>query len=103
MIPTDYLQQIGTLALLVGTGIGASVMHSIIKNDKWTASENNVLALVYSLVLAVLDLWLKGLLHFSGIVPAFLAIYGASQAWYATVFAVTSSETKSSLPTNPNP
>lgn len=92
----DYVHQIGTIALLVLTGVGASVVHSLLKKDHWSKSLNNGLAFAYAVGVALLDLWLKGQLHVTNMVPAFLLVYGASQGWYNALFVLTKAETSSS-------
>jgi hypothetical protein len=99
-----YLHQIGEVVLLAGTGVIASVVHSFLKKDSWSKSVNNGIAMGYAAIIAALDLWLKGNLVVNNLPAAFLAVYGAAQAWYATLFLVSNTENKTSdLPVNTTP
>lgn len=98
-ISADHLHQIGQLTLLLGTGVLGSIVHSFIKRDGWSDSFNNGLALGYSFVIALLDLWLKGQIHLDGdLFQGFLVVYGAAQAWYAVIFLLTKAENSKSTP-----
>lgn len=103
VLSPDHLRQIGMLALLAGTGVVASVVQSFLKRDGWSKATNHLIALGYAFVIAVLDLWLKGKLDAINLVPAFLAVYGAAQAWYATLFVVSQSESSTTVPVTTNP
>ena len=81
------------------TGVGASIFHSVLKKDHWSKTTNNLVSLGYCVIIAGIDLALKGQFKLSEIVPTFLAVYGSAQAWYTTLFLVTAAEY--SAPTTP--
>lgn len=85
---TGHVFEVAQIAVLVGSGVGASIVHSLVERGKWSSAVNYAVLFAYSAVLGAISLYVNGLLDLSNWFVAFQLVLAAASTWYATLFLI---------------
>lgn len=95
---SPHLFQLAQIVQYVGTGVGLSIIHSLLLNSRLPKWANRVLPVVYSVLAALADVVVKGTVNWSDWYQVFVQVLTGAVAWYAIVTLVNEKTPSPSLP-----
>lgn len=100
---TNHIFELAQIGVLVGSGVGASVIHSLVERGKWSSALNYAVLFVYSAILGTLSLYINGNLDLTNWFVAFQLVLAAASTWYATLFLINKAQGVGPVPADTLP